>query len=98
MIIGMPITKDEQVQAVAAATGLSNKQARYALDATVALVVAGLRADGKITLHGLGMFEKQRRSERRVRNPSTGVMMDVPAKTVIKFKPSSALRALVEVT
>jgi nucleoid DNA-binding protein len=29
-------------------------------------------------------------------NPSTGVMMDVPAKTVVKFKPSAGLRALVE--
>jgi DNA-binding protein HU-beta len=96
MIIGMTITKDEQVQAVAEATGLTAKQARDALDAVVATVAAGLRADDKITLHGLGMFERYVRSPRRVMNPSTGVMMEIPAKVAVKFKPSAGFRALVE--
>jgi nucleoid DNA-binding protein len=96
MIIGMTITKDEQVQAVAAAAGLTAKQARDAIDAVVAIVTAGLLANGKITLHGLGMFETRRRSPRRVRNPSTGAMMDIPAKAVVKFKPSVQVRRDVE--
>jgi nucleoid DNA-binding protein len=67
MIIGMTITKDEQVQAVAAATGLTAKQARERLRRRRRhCSAAGLLADGKITLHGLGMFETHVRSPRRV--------------------------------
>lgn len=84
--------KDEQVRIVAEHAGITSKQARDAIDAVVALVVAGLVAEGRVILHGLGSFEKRRRSSRRVRNPATGVMMDVPAKTVVTFKPSSHLR------
>jgi DNA-binding protein HU-beta len=94
MITGM--TKDDQIQAVASATGLTTKQARDAIDAVVAVVRVGLREEEQITLHGLGMFSVQRRGARRVRNPATGVMMDLPAKAVVKFKPSAPLRRDVE--
>lgn len=90
------MTKDEQVRIVAQYAGITSKQARDAIDAVVALVAAGLVADGRIVLHGLGSFDKHRRGPRRIRNPATGDMMDVPAKTVVKFKPSSYLRERVE--
>src|SRR4051812_48623437 len=96
MIIGMTITKDDQVHAVAQAAGISLKQARDAIDAVAAVLMAGLVGDGQITLHGLGRFTTQHRGPRRVRNPATGLMMDVPAKTVVKFKPADHLRERVE--
>lgn len=96
MIIGMTITKDEQARAVAAAADITTHQAREALDAIAAVVTVGLRDDGHITLQGLGRFETRRRSVRRVRNPATGHMMDVPAKTIVKFKPAAPLRDSVE--
>lgn len=88
----MTMTKDEQVRVVAEQAGISLKQAHVALDAVVAVVVAGLVMHERVVVHGLGSFEKRRRSPRRVRNPATGVMMDVPAKIVVTFKPSSHLR------
>lgn len=90
------MTKDEQVRIVAEQAGVTAKQARDAIDAVVALIVAGLVAEGRVVVHGLGSFDKHRRSPRRVRNLATGEMMDVPAKTVVKFKPSSYLRDRVE--
>jgi DNA-binding protein HU-beta len=96
MITGM--TKDDQIRAVAAEAGITSTQARMAIDALTAVITVGLISDGRITVHGLGNFETKRRSERRVRNPATGDMMDVPARTVVKFKPSSYLRDRVEET
>jgi DNA-binding protein HU-beta len=96
MIIAMAITKDDQVQAVATAAGITARQARDAIDAVVAVVTAGLLQEGRITLHGLGSFATRVRSPRRVMNPATRVMMDIPARTVIKFKPAHQLRDRVE--
>lgn len=96
MIIGMPITKNLQIEAVAEATGLTVKQARAAIDAVVGVVTAGLLEEGRIVLDGLGIFETRRRSARHIRNPATGVMMDLPPSQVIKFKPAAQLRARVE--
>lgn len=92
MIIGVAITKDNQIQAVAKAAGITARQARDAIDAVAAVVTVGLVEDGRVTLHGLGLFTTQRRAPRRVTNPATGVMMDLPSKTVVKFKPSSYVR------
>ena len=43
-------------------------------------------------LDGFGIFELQRRSARRARNPRTGERLDVPAKVVVKFRPAKALK------
>lgn len=90
------MTKDDQIRAVAAEAGITSQQARMAIDALTAVVAVGLTVQGKITVHGLGAFEVRHRSPRRVFNPSTRVMMDAPAKNVVKFKPSGYLRQRVE--
>jgi nucleoid DNA-binding protein len=96
MIIGMTITKDDQIDAVAHAAGVTAKQARDTIDAIVGVITAGLISEGKLSLHGLGIFEVQRRGPRRVMNPSTGVPMDIPSKCVVKFRPANNLRKRVE--
>lgn len=44
---------------------------------------------------GLGTFETKERKARMARNPRTGESVEVPAKTVAVFKPSGALKDLV---
>jgi DNA-binding protein HU-beta len=90
MITGM--TKREQVQAVAALAKITNQDARRALDAVGALIATGLLEDGRFVFSGLGSFVVQQRRPRRVMNPSTGVMMDLPASAAVKFKPEPQVR------
>jgi DNA-binding protein HU-beta len=87
MITGM--IKDEQIKCVAQEAGITAEQARRAIDAMAAVLTVGLMSDGKIIWHGFGTFATHRRGPRRIHNPSTGSMMDIPSKTVIKFRPSS---------
>lgn len=61
-----------------------------------ALVKLGLLEDERFSMTGVGTFTVSRRGPRRVTNPHTGVMMDLPAKAVVRFKPSPDLRASVE--
>lgn len=90
------MTKDEQANVVALEARITSKEARIAIDTLAAVITAGLVNDGKITVQGLGSFDTRRRSARRVRNPATGNMMEAPAKTVVRFRPSSYLRERVE--
>lgn len=90
------MTRRDQIDAVAHVAGITPAQARRALDAVGGMVRTGLIEEGRVTLAGVGLFSVQRRSPRRVRNPSTGVMMDLPESRVVKFKPEPKLRADVE--
>jgi nucleoid DNA-binding protein len=90
------MTKREQVDVVAQAAGISRKQALAALDAVSAVIKVGLLEDERVFITGLGRFEVARRAPRRVTNPHTGLIMDLPATAVPKFKPAPELRRSVE--
>lgn len=94
MIIGM--TRRDQVDAVAKAAKLTTAQARDALDAVAGVITHGLLEEEHVKIERLGTFTARRRGPRRVRNPSTGVMMDVPATAVVLFKPVPQLRESVK--
>lgn len=86
------MTRRDQVEAVAKAAHLTIKQARDAIDAVAAVVQLGLLEEERSKIEGLGAFIVRRRGPKRVRNPSTGVMMDIPATAVVLFKPAPQLR------
>jgi DNA-binding protein HU-beta len=90
------MTRRDQVQAVASVAGITTAQARLALDAVGGLVKVGLLEDQKMVLAGVGTFLVVDRRARNIRNPATGVMMELPATSVIKFRPVPDLRASVE--
>ena len=46
---------------------------------------------GATTLGGVGKLASAKREARKARNPSTGATIDVPAKTVVKFKVAKDL-------
>ena len=90
------MTKRDQIDVVAHAAGITTRQARAAIDAVGALITASLLEEERFSYSGLGTFMVIRRRPRRVSNPRTGVLMDLPAKTVVKFKPAPELRKRVE--
>jgi DNA-binding protein HU-beta len=52
---------------------------------------SALKEGGDVTLSGIGKLAVAKRDARQARNPSTGAMIDVPAKTVVKFKVAKDL-------
>lgn len=65
-----------------------------ALLESLGCVTARAMANGaEVTLPGLGKFSTRARGERQGRNPQTGEPITIPAATVPKFKPLSALKA-----
>ena len=90
------MTRRDQVDAVAHVAGITTKQAAAALDAVAGLVLVGLLEEERFSFVRLGVFTVRRRAPRRVRNPQTGVMMDLPSSAAVKFKPAPELRRRVE--
>lgn len=85
-----PQTKSEIIAGVAAAAGITKKQAAAAIEALVSAAYKGAK-DG-FTVPGLGKLVKVRRKARIGRNPATGATIQIPAKTVLKFRIAKAAK------
>ena len=83
--------KDEFITRVADKAGMTKGEANKALDAIAETITEVASAEDKIAIAGFGTFEGKMREARQARNPATGGTVDVPAKRVMKFKPSSSL-------
>ena len=86
------MNKTELINAVAAKTGLSKKNADQAVAAVLDAITASLKDGEKVSLVGFGTFDVKKRLERTVVNPSTGKRMLVPPKLVLNFKPVASIK------
>ena len=71
--------------------GISKAQAKAAVDAAIKVMTTALVKGDKIALVGFGTLAVQEKAERKGVNPSTGAPITIPAKKVVKFKPSAEL-------
>ena len=85
------MTKNELIAAVAEATGKTKADISAVLASLAAVATNTLKDGGDVTLGGIGKLSAAKREARQARNPSTGAMIDVPAKTVVKFKVAKDL-------
>lgn len=89
------ITKSEMLATLATTTGMKKKDVQTVLEAQNALLAKILKKEKKYKLQGLGIFTVRNRKARMARNPQTGDLVKVPAKTVIKFRVSKDLKTTV---
>ena len=80
---------------MAAAAGITKKEAQNLLKEITAAVGAGLVVDGKVNLAGLGRFSRKVHNARRGRNPQTGKPIDIPEKNRVFFLPEAQWRRYV---
>lgn len=79
-------------KAAALRTSYTAKQAREILDAAIEVTGETLNEGEEVTLGTLGKFVTKDKPARTARNPKTGASIQVPAKTVVDFKVSKALK------
>ncbi|MBI2476836.1 HU family DNA-binding protein [Candidatus Uhrbacteria bacterium] len=80
------LSKSHLMAALADAWSVSKKDAATHYDKLVELVYKEVRGSGELMLPGLGKLVKQHRAARMGRNPATGESIQIPAKTVVKFR------------
>ena len=88
--------KQELVDSVAKATGLTKKDAVASVDAVFASIQDTLAKGDKVQLIGFGNFEVRTRAARKGRNPQTGEEIEIAASKVPAFKPGKALKDAVK--
>ena len=85
------MNKGELVESMANAAGISKAAAERALTGLLDSISGALAKGDKVTLVGFGTFSVSKRSARQGRNPQTGAAINIPARTVARFKPGSKL-------
>lgn len=85
------MNKQDLVKAMANDAGITQEQAGHALQAFEFAVSSALAEGEKVTLVGFGTFSVSQRKARTGRNPKTGEALQIPAKTVVKFKAGKGL-------
>jgi DNA-binding protein HU-beta len=85
------MNKGDMVDRIATDAGITKQQAQDALDSVIQTTSNELKNGNKVTLVGFGTFSVSKRSARKGRNPQSGAEINIPEKTVVKFKPGKDL-------
>lgn len=84
------MTKTQTVATLAEKTGLSKAQTSQFLEEVAKL--AYVEARNGFILPGIGKLVLVNRKARMGRNPATGEAIQIPAKTVVKFRVAKACK------
>lgn len=90
------MNKTELVNAVAAETDFTKKDAEKAVAAVIDCITAALSEGEKVQLVGFGTFEVRNRAAKQGHNPRTGEPMTIPASKLPAFKAGKALKDAVK--
>ena len=85
------MTKEGLVNAVCTKTGMASADSKKAVQAVIDTITEVLKRGDSLQLTGFGTFSVEERAAREGRNPATGEKLQIPAKKVAKWKPSTGL-------
>lgn len=86
------MTQTEIIGSLADSAGLKKSDVKGLFDALAALATAEVKKNGEFTLPGFGKLKKTHRKARDGRNPATGAVIKIPAKTTVKFSIGKAMK------
>jgi DNA-binding protein HU-beta len=86
------MTKQQLIEQVAGATGLSRTDVERTYEAIVEKTSGALAAGEKVEMRGLGVFEAKETKARTGRNPGTGESIEIPASRKAAFRASKELK------
>jgi DNA-binding protein HU-beta len=92
------VTKQDLVAAVAKQLGVTKAKAAEIAEIFFSpdgIIATELKRGEKVAISGFGSFETRTRAAREWRDPRTGKASTIKASTVPAFRPSRALRDLV---
>lgn len=88
--------KNDLIKKVADDTGVSSRDAEAVVNAVFDTIAATIAGGEKVVVTGFGTFERKTRKSRKGRHPSTGDVIDIPAKNAASFSPGKLLKEKVE--
>lgn len=89
------MTKAALMQALAEKSGLAKKDVVALMNILAEMAYKEVKSSGEFVLPGFGKLVRINRKAREGRNPATGQMIQIPAKTVVKFRVAKAVKEAV---
>ena len=89
------MTKQEIVDLVAEATGLTKVETETVMNGIMGTIIDSLADNERVELRGFGTFGIKHRMPKKARNPGTGEPVYLPERFVPTFKPSKLMRSRV---
>ena len=89
------MTKSQLMTHLAEKSGMPKKDVISFMDLIVETAFDEVKTNGEFTIPGLGKLVKKHRNARMGRNPATGETIQIPAKTVCKFRVAKAAKEAV---
>jgi len=90
------MNKADLVSKVAGKTGLTKKAAQDAMESMMEAVMTSVSKGDSVTLTGFGTFKASKRAARNGRNPQSGQVIKIPARTVPVFRPGKEFKEMVK--
>jgi DNA-binding protein HU-beta len=89
------MTKSQLMAALAEKTSLAKKDVTTLMEELVTMAYSEVKKGGVFVLPGFGKMVKVDRKARMGVNPATGAKIQIPAKTVVKFRLAKAAKEAV---
>lgn len=86
------MTQTEIISNLADSSGLKKTDVKAVFDALATLATNEVKKNGEFTVPGFGKLKKTNRKAREGRNPATGAVIKIPAKTTVKFSIGKAMK------
>jgi DNA-binding protein HU-beta len=92
MAAAKPMTKSQLISEIADKLKITKKDAAGFLDMLCSIAYKETKKSGTFVLPGFGKLVKVQRKARMGRNPATGEVIKIKAKTVVKFRVAKACK------
>ena len=86
------MSKSQMLAELAESTAMAKKDVAMFMDKLTELAYKQVKSAGEFVLPGFGKLVKVARAARMGRNPATGESIQIPAKTVVKFRVAKACK------
>lgn len=90
----MTLTKADLVEKVFDKVGLTKREATDSVELVFNTIKDTLKSSDKVKISGFGNFVVRHKKARVGRNPQSGEEMMISARSVLTFKPSQVLKAM----
>ena len=91
------LTQTQIIAALSETSGLKKTEVKGLLDSLADMAVKEVKKNGEFTVPGFGKLKKTNRKAREGRNPATGAVIKIPAKTTVKFSLGKAMKDSISV-
>lgn len=90
------MTKNDMVLKISLQTGVDQTQTKLIVQMALDGIIDTLVTKGRFELRDFGVFKVRHRKARTGRNPKTGVLVAIPSKRAVNFKPGKLMTQRIE--